>query len=196
MKNLITIILIVLIISISFVGVQSTNAESTIEERETWIQSVLSEQGKYINSNDYIFYCTGHHGIIWSLITSDSSKIHLYNGTTREHIDYKNQRIPDTLTFIMNNIITITWGLDSLAKAEQLFAPLRNEVYNPIYNELDIIQDGKMVFNYNDREHYYTGSDSINFNNNLNKLKFLMFWLAAPSCRPYMPIPGDTLLIK
>lgn len=185
-----------LIISISFVGVQSTNAESKIEERETWIQSVLSEHGKYINSNDYIFYCIGHHGIIWSIITSDSSKIHLYNGTTREHIDYKNQRIPDTLTFIMNNIITITWGLDSLAKAEQLFAPLRNEVYNPIYNELDIIQDGKMVFNYNDREHYYTGSDSINFNNNLNKLNFLMFWLAAPSCRPYMPIPGDTLLIK
>ena len=196
MKSLIPPVLFILIISMLFVNAQSTKIGSTIGNSQTWIESLLGEQGKTINSPNYIFYCTGHHGIIWSLISSDSLGIYLYNGTTRNHIDYANQSIPDTLSFIKNNIRIITWGIDSLAKTAQLLTPLRNEVYNPIYYELDIIQGGKMVFHYNDRENYYTGSDSINFHNNLSKLTFLMFWLAAPSCRPYLPLPSDTLLLK
>ncbi len=196
MKNLITAVFFILTINILYVNAQSSKADCTIDKRETWIQSLLSEHGKFTNSTDYIFYCTGHHGIIWSIIASDSSEIHIYNGTTRNHIDYANQSIPDTLSFIKNNIMSITWGIDSLAKAAQLLKPLRDEVYNPLYYELDIIQGGKVVLNYNDRENYYAGSDSINFHNNLSKLKFLMFWLAAPSCRPYLPLPSDTLRLK
>lgn len=196
MKSLIPIVLVILISSMLIVNAQSTNADCTIDKEQAWIQSLLSEHNESINSNDYIFFCTGHHGIIWSLIASDSSEIHLYNGTTRKHLDYPNQSIPDTLTFINNNIMTITWGTDSLAKAAQSLTPLRNEVYSPIYHQLYIIKNGKVVFSYNDREDSYTGTDSTNFHDNLSKLTFLMLWLAAPSCRPFLPLPGDTLLLK
>ncbi|MDE6854018.1 MAG: hypothetical protein K2J38_03075 [Muribaculaceae bacterium] len=179
-----------------FVKAQSANTDSTIENRQAWIQSLLSEHGNPINCNDYIFYCTGHHGIIWSLITSDSSGISLYNGTTRKHIDYGNQRIPDTLSFIKNNIKTISWGIDSLPNTAQLFVPFINSVYNPIYCELDVIKDGNISFSYNNAEVFYNGADSIDFRNKLNKLTFLMLWLAAPSIRQYLPCPSDTLLLK
>ena len=149
------------------VNAQSTNTVCDIDKQRAWIQSLMSEQGISINKNDYIFYCTGHHGIIWSLIVSDSSEIHLYNGTTRDLIDYANQDIPDTLSFIKNNIKTICWGIDSLTNNAHLLTPLKNRVYNPIYYELDIIKDGNLSFCYNDAKVFYNGADSINFQNKL-----------------------------
>lgn len=191
MKSLIATALFSLIISILFVSAQSTMSDSTIDSRQQWIKSLLSEQCKSLNTSNYIFYCSGHHGIIWSLITSDSSGIHLYNGTTRTHIDYMNQSISDTLSFINNNLKTITWGLDSLDNTNHLITPLKDGVYKPIYNELDIIKDGNISFSYNDTKDYYSGTDSTKF----NKLIYLMRWLAAPSSRSYLPPPGDTLLL-
>lgn len=196
MKKLISSIFFLSIISMLFVKAQLTNTNFTIDNRQTWIESLLNEHEKSINSNDYIFYCTGHHGIIWSLIVSDSLGISLYNGTTRNHIDYSNQNIPDTLSFIKNNIKTICWGIDSLTNNAHLLTPLKNRVYNPIYYELYIIKDGNLSFSYNDAKVFYSGADSINFQNKLNKLAFLMLWLAAPSSRPYLPLPSDTLSLK
>lgn len=196
MKSLISLVLFIFIISMLFVNAQSTNIVCDIDKQRAWIQSLMSEQGISINKNDYIFYCTGHHGIIWSLIVSDSSEIHLYNGTTRDHIDYANQDIPDTLSFIKNNIKTICWGIDSLNNNAHLLTPLKNRVYNPIYYELDIIKDGNLSFSYNDAKVFYNGADSINFQNKINKLAFLMLWIADPSIRPYLPPPCDTLLFK
>lgn len=196
MRCLIATGLSVLIISILLANAQSVNTESSIDTRLTRIQSVINEQGEPINSDDYIFYCTGHHGIVWSLITSDSSGISLYNGTTRDHIDYANQSIPDTLSFINDNIKAITWGMDSLANAAQFLSPVENAVYNPIYTELFIIKDGKISFSYNPRKVFYNRADSIQFNTDLNRLFFLMYWLSAPECRPYLPLPSDTLSLK
>ena len=196
MKNIISTVLFMLIVSMLFVKTQSTDIDSAIDKRLTWIQTLLSEDVKSIDSDNYIFYCTGHHGIIWSLITSDSSEVRIYNGTTRNHIDYTNQVIPDTLSFVGNNIKTISWGFDSLANAAHLLVPIENRVYNPIYNELYIIKDGNLSFCYNDAEVFYHESDSIEFNNKLSRLGFLMFWLAAPSCRHFLPLPNDTLSLR
>lgn len=196
MKNLVITVFFTFLLSILFVNAQSTDADCTIDEQQAWIQSLLNEQGISINTDDYIFYCTGHHGIIWSLITSDSSGIQLYNGTTRSHIDYENESIPDTLSFIKNNIMAISWGIDSLTNNAHLLTPLKNRVYNPIYYELDIIKDDNLSFSYNDAKVFYNGADSINFQNKLNKLAFLMLWIADPSIRPYLPTPCDTLLFN
>lgn len=192
MKNLISTVIFFPIISILFANAQLTNRDFTIDNQQTWIESLLNEHGKSTKNNDYIFYCTGDHGVIWSLIAFDSLGISLYNGTTRNHIDYANQNIPDTLSFIKNNIKTISWGIDSLANATDLLTPLINRVYDPIYYELDIIKDGNLSFSYNDAKVFYNGPDSINFQNKLSKLKFLMLWLAAPSIRQYLPLPNDS----
>lgn len=175
-----------------FVKAQTTTTDiSPIDKRQEWIQSILSEQTKSIKYNDYIFYCTGHHGIIWSLIASDSTGIYLYNGTTRKQELCADSIIPDSLSFIRENIKTITWGFDSLASAAKSLKPLNNKIYNPIYSQLYVIIDNNIVFSYNNRDDCYIGADSIRFNHNINKLLYLMFWLAAPSGRPYMPRPCD-----
>lgn len=195
MKSLPTALLLILCISVLFESSKLTADNRVADNQQLWIQSLLNDRNKPIRSNNYIFYCTGHHGIIWSLITSDSSGINLYRGTTHEYIEYPEHISLDTLSFIKANINTITWGLDSLLYAEGMVKSLKNNVYNPIYSSLYIIKDGKIISNLNPSESY-SGPDSIRFNNKLGKLAFLMYWLAAPSSRPYLPIPSDTLLLN
>lgn len=193
MKHLFSIVFITLIASILFAKGQSSNLDNAIDERQKWIESIMTVDGKPIKSKDYIFYFTGHHGLIWSLITLDSSEIHLYNGTTRSEIDTAGQIVPDTLTFIRNNIKTIKWGIDSLAKAAKLLNPALDKNYNPFYSELFIVRDGKVVFKYDSEELYNSIPGTEKFNEDLNRLRFLMYWLVCPSYRPYLPVPADTL---
>lgn len=192
MKSLRVSFLIVFVVSVLLNMAQSTVIDSISCNRQSWIQSILEKEGKSINSNDYLFYYTGHHGKRWSLITLDSSGIYLYNGTTRDHIPTDDYGLFDTLSFLKNNIDPITWGFDSLAIAAQLLMPLKNNCYKPVYNELYAVKNNKVVFILNGVD-YFCGPDSARFNSNLDRLLYIMYWLATPSSRPYLPVPGDTL---
>lgn len=192
MKFLLYSFVTILFGSVLFDTAQSVVADNNKDKHQLWIQSLLDKEYESIDSNDYLFYCTGHHDIIWSVIARDSSKIYLCNGPTRNYLKHTFDNQIDTLVFIENNIATIKWGFDSLAKTAQLFTPVKMENYNPIYNELDVTKNHITVFRHNSID-YYSGPDSANFNNNLNKLSYLMLWLAIPSCRQYLPTPCDTL---
>ncbi len=98
----------------------------------------------------------------------------------------------DILNFIENYIQTITWGLDSLWKEAKQFEPLFKQKYNTIYTELYIIRNNDTLFTLGDAEKFI-GRDSKDFNTNLQKLVFLMHWLASPSIRKYLPMPNDTI---
>lgn len=193
MKRLFYTSLLLLFISALFASAHSTNSDDS--ERE-WLQSLLREQGISITGGDYVFFCTGHHGIIWSLIASDSTAIRFYNGTTRPLIDSTYYSLPDTLSFINDNIRTITWGIDSLSTAAQFLEPDSNATYSPIYCHFYVIKDGKITFSYNAQNDSYAWADSVAFHNKMRSLAYLMFWLAAPSCHPYMHLPCDSLLRK
>lgn len=196
MRRLLTIFLFLLFISILFVNNSTIANCRTNDKHNTWLQAIVGEQNISLQHKDYILYCTGHHGIIWSLIASDSLGIFLHNGTTRKHVEFYDCGLSDSLSFINDNIQTIMWGLDSLSNFAHLLKPLEKATYNPIYNQLYVIKDGKITFCYNNGRQYYAGTDSIQFHSNLNKLVFLMLWLASPTSRPYLPLPSDSLLIK
>ena len=192
MRKLPIIIAFMLFLSAFFCSTLSANDDYAVGQEQLWIQSILEKHDESISSNNYIFYCTGHHGVIWSLITFDSAEIRFYNGTTRHYIDTSYTVPLDTLLFIKDNVKTITWGYDSLAIAAKSMRPLERTEYSPFYNELYVIKDGKMLFRLNNAISY-AGQDSIGFNRKLNRLKLLMLGLAAPSLRPYLPSSYDTL---
>lgn len=196
MRRFPAIFLSMLFIPFLFVN-SSTNASWNINGNEgKWIQTIVGEQNMSLQHNDYIFYCTGHHGIIWSLITYDSLGIFLHNGTTRKHIEFSDYGLSDSLSFINDNIQTIIWGFDTLSNFAHLLKPLEDTIYNPIYNQLYVIKAGNITFRYNDCLQYYVGSDSIQFHRKFSKLVFLMLWLASPTNRPYLPLPNDSLLLQ
>lgn len=192
MKYLPISFIFVIFLSALFCTAQSMIGGKVIEKEQSWIKSIVNEHDRSINSNNYIFYCTGHHGNIWSLISLDSSKICLYNGTTRKHIEYSDSCSFDTLSFIKDNIRTITWAFDTLTNVAEFLTPLKRDTYNPIYNELYIIRDSRIIFSHNSAV-YYIGMDSASFNYKIQRLTYLMYWLASSSIRYYLPIPCDTL---
>ena len=141
---------------------------------------------------DYIYYASGHHGYNWSKICHDSTGWHLTNGTTRNWPDQKMFQSFDTISLIEANIKTIQWGLDSLWKEAKQLRPLDREIYNPFFTELNIIRHNDTVFSLGNAEKFL-GKESEFFNPKLQKLMFLMLWLASPSIREYLPTPNDTL---
>ncbi len=123
----------------------------------------------------------------------DSSRIDLYNGTTRHYISRERSSGIDTLSFLKNNNETILWGFDSLVNDVELLKPVYKEIYSPIYNELYIIKDKKTVFCLDDAESFI-GEDNTKFNSKLKRLIYLMYWMASPSCRDYLPEPCDIMI--
>lgn len=192
MKNLITALLLILIIPMLFVNAQSMNTDYDNERELTMIKSLLEKKGIKINCSDYIFYYIGDYRIPWSMMTMDSIGINIYHGTMRERDDSEDPTIPDTLSFIKDNIKTITWGFDSLVDFGQ-FSPLEKELpYNKSYYVLYIVKDGKIFFVNDTRKVYYSGAEDSMFWENFKNLSYLMFWLAYPDLHPYMPVPSDT----
>ncbi|MDE5840440.1 MAG: hypothetical protein K2H49_05925 [Muribaculaceae bacterium] len=144
---------------------------------------------------DYIYYASGHHGYNWSKICHDSTGWHLTNGTTRNLPDKKMFQSFDTINLIEANIKTIQWGIDSLWKEAKQLRPSYREIYNPFFKELNIIRHNDTVFSLGNAEKFL-GKDSDLFNFKLQKLMFLMLWLASPSIREYLPTPNDTIQPK
>ncbi len=155
----------------------------------------LQELLKYLsidpNNENYILYCAGHHGHIWSMITSDSIGWHISNGTTRKGYGQQSNIPMDTLSFIKDNIKTIKWGFDSLPIEVKLLESSVDDTYSPFYYEIFVVRDNNIVFyHFNNEE--YIGPKIENFNFELRRLMYLMFWLASPSIRQEIPIPNDS----
>ena len=197
MKYLIYTFFLVLFVCPLFAATYPKNPDHfTLMKQDAWIQSLLAEQNRTIEDKDYLFYCTGHHGMIWSIIVSDSSGMSIYNGTTRTQTDHRDNDLTDTLLFINDNIQTIAWAFDSLSNAITLIRTNNDTTYNPVYTELYLKKNGNVNCIYNNQIHgYYTGADSVEFNNNFKGLLYLMYWLAAPSVRRYLPAPSDTSIV-
>ncbi len=191
MKSLPISAFLIFFVSVLLNAMQPAKADSLSTTSQRWILSALGEPDKPISSDAYLFYCTGHHGMVWSAITRDSSFIHLYNGTTRTHIEYPIYELDDTLSFIKNNIRTINWAFDSMASAARFLTPVDREVYITVYTGLYLVKEDSTEFHTNDVARF-SGPDSASFNDRFKKLNYLMLWLAMPSGRQYMPIPCDS----
>lgn len=177
------VLVTVLIVSISPYSIAETEPPSNRE----WLEALLKEEYQEFNDSNFIFYFTGHHGLIWSAISLDSIGLKIYNGTTRQI--QPTPVILDTLKFQEKNIATIKWGFDTLANEVELLQPHKREIYSPFYNVLYIVKDNEIVFKLDDDTDYFEGVNNSDFIFNLNKLVYLMYWIASPSIRPLIPEP-------
>jgi len=65
--------------------------------------------------------------------------------------------------------------------------PIKREEYNPIYTSLSIISEKSATYFDSNDAVAFAGPDSIAFNNKFKRLSLIMYWLAEPSIRPYIP---------
>lgn len=135
-----------------------------------------------IEGKKFLYYTQGHHGHIWSLAVSEKSNYIIVSGNTRN-----NDCNIDTIT-IDESILK--WGLDSLASYSHKMKPVKRSYYWPSYTRLVLFSSQKDIIFDCENTDTYNGTDSVTFNEKLNNLKYLMFWLATPmEIRKKLPAP-------
>lgn len=163
-----------LIICVSVCNSQLNNTQDLHNEYENFIRINIPNDTilNLINENTFLYYTKGHHGHIWSLIIKDNNHYILVAGSTRNN----NHHI-DTL-FIDKPVLT--WGMDSLAMSCHKMKPVYRKSFWPFYERLVLFSAEKAKIFDCTNALCYSGIDSASFNEKLNRLKYYMYWIAAP----------------
>lgn len=134
-----------------------------------------------INQKQFLFYCTGHVGIVWSIVVREDVGYLVYYGNTSDEF-------VATDTIGQCNEI-IQWGFDSLYLEAKTMKMKKINEYSPVKNVLEVYDDNcQRVFADYDMV-IYGGYNSEIFNEKLRRLKYMMFWLSAPEIRNFSPSP-------
>ena len=135
-----------------------------------------------IEGKKFLYYTKGHNGHIWSLAVPEKDHYIIVSGNTRNN----DCRI-DTISIIEP---VLKWGLDSMALYCHKMKPVECSLYSPFYERLVLCSSRKETIFDCLGTNIYSGPDSVNFNNKLAELKYLMYWLATPlEIRKKLPAP-------
>ena len=135
---------------------------------------------------DFLYYSTGHHGVVWSLVYREAGSYRMRIGTTRGNNQVMNAEF-DTVAFLNANGTLLAWGLDTLPVIAKKMTPQYRTVYWPIYESLYSLNAKTGDEFFSDNAIGYSGPDSVAFNEKFTKLNMLMYWLAAPEVRQVIP---------
>lgn len=135
-----------------------------------------------IEGKKFLYYITGHHGHIWSLVVSEKDRYICVSGNTRNN----DCRI-DTIHVEAS---VLKWGLDTMDLYCHKMEPIENTTYWPFYERLVLSSSKKEIIFDSIDTNSYVGTDSVTFNNKLNELKYFMYWIAVPEVvRRKLPTP-------
>ena len=125
-----------------------------------------------IEGKDFLYFVTGHHGCIWAYVVSDEKGYIAVSGDTRTG-DFR-------IDTISKNATRLKWGLDSLALCCHEMKPVKRTEYWTNYEQLALVSsNNEIIFDCVDTD-YFSGPDSVTFNKELSKLKYMMLWIAFP----------------
>lgn len=145
-----------------------------------------------VQGRPMIFYSTGHNKRRWSLIYKDSSSLEIVSGETT-HNGISEHKTKDEMLLLLKNNNLITWGLDSCGIIMSQMKRIENKGYSPLYNQLFIFgNDNRSAFVLNNARSF-SGKDSIQVNQKLDKLIYLMWWIALPELQEIIPFPSDSI---
>lgn len=85
--------------------------------------------------------------------------------------------------------------MDSLWQQAKRLKPMSPETYSTFYSQMFVVHGNDTLFTLDNAMSFVGENDEI-FNANLQRLKFLMYWLASPTLHEYLPVPHDTLPSK
>lgn len=155
-------------------------------ENQSVPQTVRDSLKVEMVGKDFLYYSTGHHGVVWSLIYREAGSYRMRIGTTREYNQVMNAEF-DTVAFLNANGKLLAWGLDTLPVIAKKMKPQHRTVYWPIYESLYSLNAKTGDEFFSDNAIGYSGPDSVAFNEKFTKLNMLMYWLAAPEVRQVIP---------
>lgn len=144
---------------------------------------------------DYVFMFTGHLGLIWSMISSDSSGYNLFHGHTVGIPPEDSKLSIDTANFISRHIRTIKWALDTLPGDTLNLTPIEKK-YGQTFFHIYIHKESGELVTIRD-EMTFKGKDKKIANDKLEKLRRMLYWMAVPGFMKhfYDQLPDDDTVL-
>ena len=177
---------LILLFFILLESVFAFSFHSATIENQSVPQTVRDSLKVEMVGKDFLYYSTGHHGVVWSLIYREAGSYRMRIGTTRGNNQVMNVEF-DTVAFLNANGKLLAWGLDTLPVIAKKMTPQHRTVYWPIYESLYSLNAKTGDEFFSDNAIGYSGPDSVAFNEKFTKLNMLMYWLAAPEVRQVIP---------
>ncbi|MDE6498750.1 MAG: hypothetical protein K2L21_08835 [Muribaculaceae bacterium] len=173
MKSIVAVCVIILLVPFCGYRLRSQDFDIDDEEQENLmgIINIDDSVSRVIDGRKYLYYIKGHIGHIWSLVIPCDDRYIFVAGNTRS-----NSCSIDTV-YVNNKILE--WGTDTLESFHNLKS-VDIDYYWPFYERLVLFSaENKVVFDCSNMV-CYSGVDSMAFNQKLNSLKYLMYWIATP----------------
>lgn len=177
---------LILLFFILLESVFANSFQTAAIENQPATQTVRDSLKVEMVGKDFLYYSTGHHGVVWSLVYREAGSYRMRIGTTRGNNQVMNAEF-DTVAFLNANGKLLAWGLDTLPVIAKKMTPQHRTVYWPIYESLYGLNAKTGDEFFSDNAIGYSGPDSVAFNEKFTKLNMLMYWLAAPDVRQVLP---------
>ncbi|MDE6131317.1 MAG: hypothetical protein K2F74_06965, partial [Muribaculaceae bacterium] len=161
-------LVIILLLILSVVSYSSPTGDQSDDNIRIYQDSIPG----IIVCKDFLYFVTGYHGHNWAYVVSDEEGYIAVSGDTRTG-DFR-------IDIISKDATRLKWGLDSLALYCHEMKPLKRTIYRMNYERLALVSSNKeIIFDCVDTD-YFSGPDSVTFNKELSKLKYMMLWIAFP----------------
>ena len=173
----------VLLLAFALISYSSPSGNQPFDVISTFNDSITN----IIEGKKFLYYITGHHGHVWSIVVPEKDRYTLVSGNTRNNT----WRI-DTISTDMSSIDTsvLKWGLDTMALNYHKMKPVENSSYSPFYVRFVLFSSQKEIVFDCSNTNSFSGVDSITFNKKLKDLKYFMYWIASPiDIREKLPTP-------
>jgi hypothetical protein len=137
-----------------------------------------------------IWYAKGHHVSLWSLIAKIDNDIKIYFGRNSNggdcYVEQYDVNELDSVLYGKRNKDLISWGFDLLPNEATKMAIVESNKYNPFSSLLIVFSNSSdCVFSSISNESY-SGTNATEFNDNIDKLRLLLYWLSCPEIREYI----------
>ena len=148
----------------------------------------VAAQWPDVDTSEYIFFASGHHGYIWSRIVREANDISIFHGVTGRQNDYVEK---STYQLSDSEKQLIYWAFDSLPAHRDNLRP-KESVYSPINTAWEILRNEEQLF-LKDQRQDYAGPDSVETNKKIQQIEYLMYYISSPALQQYLPEPRFTL---
>ena len=184
MKSLFIVFILIIIFQLRASKSSQQDCETKMDDKEFFLSlnNINDTISDIINNKKFLYYITGHHGHIWSIVIPQNDYYILYAGDTRS-----NRFRCDT---ILTNDSALIWGMDSLPLYCHEMKPIHRDIYWPFYKRITLFSaDKEKIYDYSDVIGF-DGVDNESFNIKYNRLLYYMYYHATPpEIQAKLPVP-------
>ena len=169
----------------------SKEMEEKFAKEQAFLPQYLGDSlyEKEFKGHRFILLDIAHDLISWAAIVENGSEYKFFSGNSRSFRErdsdssYWSRTLEsgfayDTVRFVKDFKHLLEWGMDTLPVLAKYMTPHECERWSPFRKWLEVVNDkGEPIFINGSNVEHYSGNDSVRFNEKLDNLVRVMWWV-------------------